>query len=415
MPVSRDRRGERGLTIIEVMIAMLLIAIAVFATVRELTTSERGTARAADLQAAAALADASLEQLRSLPYAQIALAPAAGTPQPGPPAADPLARLAPTGDGRPGYRVPDGDTEELVGEDAASPLPSYERATVRVGGAMVPMRIYRFVSWRDEECAIADVTNLERALTELRDPLQLAATALEAMVGPGGSVTEGLRDGDALLDGRLGGLVLAPLQTAVRGAVDSGLRPLDTMLRPHLGPVGETLGAVDELLDPVTGRLRDRIDLCDLPKGALPSLEELTAARAAVDTLNPVLAETQPTVAVTAEILADLAGLSPTGLLGAVGRAPELTARTTEMLGHLAAIGTVLDAVQDAGGAKATLQTVLAEARASLAALRAASRGENTTHNSKRISVAVIAEGDLAPRAPVWSTTVVTDPDEGLL
>lgn len=359
--------SEDGFSLVELLVAMVLVAVAVLAVVHEIETSERATARAARLQLAAATAGSTLDRLRALPYDRVAVGPAAGVPPPG----GPQARRARTGDGAPGLRVP-GGVEALVDEDAAAPLPAYERVVAATGGAQVVLHVHRFVTWRDEECELPGAPGLEAAIGGLRDrlrDLRAEAVALDAEA--------------RVAIGALG----AEVVVGADGAVAVALRPLRALLDAALADAQATLAAAEALLDPLSGRLRETVDLCDLPVDALPAPRRVRAgdARPLADAVRAV----RPAVTALARARDPAA----------------LAAGTTEVTGHVAAI---------AAAAEQTAAPVTEAGDALLRLARALDR-PGTERNSKRIVVAVVVEGDLAPKRPAWASTVVTDPAEGLL
>lgn len=152
--MDRPSRREAGFTIVEVLVAILILVIGALATFGLLSDAIRNTQRAKGTQVALDRAQQEIEALRSLPYKQLALTatPAAETN-----------RLSPD------YRVL-GGTFALVRE----PPSSYANMVVN-GGALygggavkggvvnpgpepfssgdVGGKIYRYVVWRnDEKC-----------------------------------------------------------------------------------------------------------------------------------------------------------------------------------------------------------------------------------------------------------------------
>jgi prepilin-type N-terminal cleavage/methylation domain-containing protein len=144
----RALKGEQGFSLVEVLLAMALSAVGIAATIGVFGASSRTTARAQQGEVGAHQAQAELDRLSKLPYGRLAMTslPAAST--------DPQS---------PGYgvngsqfNVRPGLTEALVtqpgeGETAqvdAGPDPF----AVGQDGATITGRIYRFVTWRDEQC-----------------------------------------------------------------------------------------------------------------------------------------------------------------------------------------------------------------------------------------------------------------------
>lgn len=143
-------RGEGGFTLIESIVAALLVGLVSVAVMAVFDTSRRATYRAEQSQVASDLAERELEGIRSLPYLDIGLATPPGT------SADPTNPLS---------RVNGTDFQiNRNGPVEEDPLvidgdPLYEGGTS--GGAVAPGptpftsgdvsgNIYRFVVWRDD-------------------------------------------------------------------------------------------------------------------------------------------------------------------------------------------------------------------------------------------------------------------------
>jgi prepilin-type N-terminal cleavage/methylation domain-containing protein len=143
--MDRPSTSEAGFTIVEVLVAILILVIGALATFGLLTDAIRNTQRAKGTQVALDRAQQEIEALRSLPYQQLALTatPAAETN-----------RLSPN------YRVL-GGTFALVREPPssyASMVVSAVEAKLSPGpepfsSGDVSGKIYRYVVWRnDEKC-----------------------------------------------------------------------------------------------------------------------------------------------------------------------------------------------------------------------------------------------------------------------
>jgi len=144
-------RNESGFTLIEVLIAALVMSVGVAATMRVFGASGRTTLRAQAQQVAVQQAQGELERIATVPYPELALTASA------PSSSDPH---------NPGYRVSGtsftvraGLSEPLVttpGQGAtASVEPGPEAFAVGTGGATITGKIYRYVSWRDEDCPLS--------------------------------------------------------------------------------------------------------------------------------------------------------------------------------------------------------------------------------------------------------------------
>lgn len=402
---------ERGVTLVEVLVACVLLAGGVAATAA-VFSSVFGTQAAAErLDVGVEYGTKALEDLRAMPYDEVAVSHNAAFPTPT--GADhPAARLTADAGGT-RYRRPGGDEEQLVPYAPSSPHPDYEVRTV----GTQRLAIYRFVSWRDEECPIVDLAALDTLVSDLQGLLTTATGTLGGLLGPGGSLAALTGDGNGLLSGSLVGVLLAPLIAAVEQVL-AVVDPINAMLGPLLSPLQGLLTAVNGVLDPVTGRLTNTIDLCDLPAGVIPSLAELQAVVTVLEALNPILGAIAPLVDHVGDLVHDLVSLNLFGLLEAVVKAPLIIADSVALLVQQQALTTLLGGVTDTLGNPTSLVSLATGLTTSLTDLVAFLAAPDTTHNTKRVTVAVQLlnpSGGHGPKAPVWMSTVITDPEDGLL
>jgi prepilin-type N-terminal cleavage/methylation domain-containing protein len=155
--------SERGFTIIEMVIAVALISIGVASTVRIFGVSGRTVVRAEQTEVGTQQAQAELDKLKTVPYGQLALTASPAT------STDPL---------DPGKKVEGGVlrvradlTEPFVMDPAADQVamvdPGPQAFAVGLAGATVTGRIFRYVTWRDENCpySLCDGTENTKRLT----------------------------------------------------------------------------------------------------------------------------------------------------------------------------------------------------------------------------------------------------------
>src|SRR4051812_17487307 len=147
--IRRRLAAERGFTLVEILIAMALVAIGVAATIGVFGSSSRATVRAQRGEVAVQQAQAEIDRLSTLEYGETALTSA---PTPSTDPNDPRIKVQ-TGNR---FLVRAGLIEDLV-LTAASGMtamvdPGPTNFSVGSGGAAVTGKIYRFVSWRDEQC-----------------------------------------------------------------------------------------------------------------------------------------------------------------------------------------------------------------------------------------------------------------------
>jgi type II secretory pathway pseudopilin PulG len=397
-------RGDRGFTIVEVLVSMILMSGGIFAAVGSFGDSLNGAATAQQIDVATATGTQALEEMRSAPYDQVKVQAVAGAPAMT--TGDPRERL--NGNGSK-YQVPGGKNEEVVDPSPTSQFKDVE--TVTVGGQT--MRIYRFVSWRDEECPILNLSDLESTITQLTSLLGVTNGLLNTLVGPGGSLLSAGADGASVVGNPLLGALLAP----VSQLVTSVLQPLTTALTPLLSPLQSLATKLGQVIDPVTHHITGVIDLCDIPSGTLPDLGQLQIMSTALTTLNPLLQAVSPLITSVGGALHSLLGLN---ILNAVVKVlvatpaivtalPTLLADTPQIVSGLT--------VTVAGGPTG-LATLATSLTGSLTKLLQFLASPDTTHNTKRISVAVWLQDrkvGYGPDKPIWMSTVVSDPSEGLL
>jgi prepilin-type N-terminal cleavage/methylation domain-containing protein len=163
-----QRSGEQGFTLIELLVAVLILLIGIIATVGVFASSKRTTLVAQRHELAVHVAQREMEAMRSLKYSELGLnVTSSGAPQH---SNDP---------DNPNYRVRASDgyftvnqagsastcCEEMVTRSSSDATGGVvkpggtqadpgEPFTVGEGSGAVTGRIYRYVSWRDENCAI---------------------------------------------------------------------------------------------------------------------------------------------------------------------------------------------------------------------------------------------------------------------
>jgi prepilin-type N-terminal cleavage/methylation domain-containing protein len=70
---TSERTGEQGFTIIEVMVAVLVVAVALVGTLQAFISSDHGNLATQETQAVSTAAEQALEQLRAMSYTNLAL------------------------------------------------------------------------------------------------------------------------------------------------------------------------------------------------------------------------------------------------------------------------------------------------------------------------------------------------------
>ena len=162
-------RNQQGFTLIELLVAVLILLIGIVATVGVFGSSKRTTLVAQRHEMAVHVAQREMEAMRALKYSELGLRVGGGVGG-SPPAnsADPNNPNFKISTGNPGLFIvsPGPGTpcsgssaicEEQVTRDTGATggeiRPGPEPFTVGEGGSAVSGQIYRYVSWRDENCA----------------------------------------------------------------------------------------------------------------------------------------------------------------------------------------------------------------------------------------------------------------------
>lgn len=398
---QRVRRGERGLTIVEAMVAMLVLAVGVLGTVELVSSTKRGSAVAERTSVGVVQAEQELEELRDMEYDKLALAAA---PQATSDPEDPRSRVS---GGR--FQVKQGLSEELVLASSGGIAPTVVKT---LGSADNPTRvtIHRFISWRDEECLALDLSRLDQLVNSLPGLIHTVTGSLTVLLGPNGSIQSLLDTIGAI--GRLpvAGALLSPLLGILNPLLQS-LEQLSSALAGVLNPLSRLLAP----LNAIGGSLSQRLDLCDLDLALVRKLGELETLRALLSALSPLLRSLEVPIGTVNSILVALLRLDVLELLTAILKAvTQLPAVVNGLLGTLTKIPQVLVGLgTDLPRLGQHLTTIVGSLTSTLKQLLAQ---PDTERNTKRITVAVVVDSphQSGPQRPIWASTVVIDPDEGL-
>ncbi len=151
-----DAHGERGLTMIEVIVAALILALGALATFGVLAAATKNAQRAKASQVALDLAQEELERLRAIPYRQLGLS---SLPSHADNPLSPDHRVS--GADFALRRAPLGEYGPLVSNPAGfSPRSEFFSGNPNAGG--VTGTVYRYVVWRnDDSCPEADCPGSE--------------------------------------------------------------------------------------------------------------------------------------------------------------------------------------------------------------------------------------------------------------
>lgn len=376
--VPAGSRGQAGFTMVEIVVATILLAIGVLTTARLVAGSETTSLDAELQQVATAEAENRVEEIISLPYAEIGHA-AAPAEIPG------ESRTTATTFDAPGAGVEDlviaandegGDSlNGLVGGAQVAQAEPIE-IEAAPGAAKITGTAYTFVTWRDEECEVVDTSGLQSGVTELRDDLQ----ALKVLLND-------------LNDEVVNVLGISNIPPSVRSIYN-------TLIPAR---IAELTAAIDELDSLIASLAGIEVDVCDLTQEAVDAIGGLVDPTdlGGFDASAEVLGVTAGVSAEAGFSVPLLASLVCNPLIPVPGY-PAFCNDSNDLQTEI-----------NNGGLSATVTGVDADA-----ANLAASLGNDTTHNTKRVTVGVVIDtprSDITPQNVVWVSEVVSDPDEGLL
>ena len=345
--------GQSGFTIVEVVAAVGVMLVGLLSLLGLFNDSRDQNETGERTEIAVLQAEQAIEELRSLPYSKLMLN--AGAVDPG------------------GGRVVSAGADFKVNPDKTEPLVYYSTEGKPLGDAWVTpvtnvsigpaeaqldLTIHRFVTWRDEECRVADLgplgVNLPGAISNtgnvITNTLASITSGVLGLLNPTlGSKTNALKT-------RLNGLnsQLASISTALAGVSELDLCDADVSVLQDVQRL-DRLAKQLPVLDSVANALKNALDLC------VPLLCNQTNVSNAVDQVNAQL----------------------NCMFQSTG----------------------------ASGDTAYINGLVADINA------LASDLSNTVKNSKRVTVGVVVEPrpGVAPINPIWISTVVRDPSAGVL
>ena len=148
--MRRLARAEDGFTLIEVLLAVTLMAVGIGATLNVYSGSGRSALAAQRVAVASQQAQKELDRISKMSYGTIGLT---STPASSASPLNPGSRVSGTS-----FTVRPGVTETFVlstdvGQSAAAISPTPTSFAVGVSGETITGKIYRYVTWRDESCA----------------------------------------------------------------------------------------------------------------------------------------------------------------------------------------------------------------------------------------------------------------------
>jgi prepilin-type N-terminal cleavage/methylation domain-containing protein len=380
------RRSEDGFTLVEVLVAVIVLAVGILGAARLVASSEASTLDAELQQLATEEAEQAVEDVRALDYE--AIGHATGNPaNNGDPWQAPAATAA----------------EDIVIAASGTGVLPTRSFSVQRGGGKPPVTgtIETYVTWRDEECSLLDVSDIE-ALQLLATRLTALEAQLVPLLGVSGLIPE----------------IAGNLTDQLILVIPNGQRPAYYQLRTELNALLPVLNTTASEIDRAQALLAAfeglEIDLCDLEPADLAGLQDLLSFNSSllVD-LTEDLAGVEVSLDALSQPLSSLLGYITSLGTAVCGLLPQpnicgvVTSLTNDALHEVLPSGN-----PEPRELATEVNAVLAGFDIDLDGLT-----KDTTHNTKRVTVAVTIEtpGDAAPANPVWASSVVTDPVAGLL
>jgi hypothetical protein len=441
-------RAEAGFGLVEGLVASLVLIVGIGATITVFVSSGHAGATAERHQAAVALAQEEIERIRSMPYDEIGLVNTTypfgglGGDIPNPAERIDSGYYVPANGTEPGGRLP---AERLVVSDAERSfgIVPYERVSIESRSGTETAHVFRFVTWRDEECPLLKLSDLNLNLASLGQTVSGLVQSLTLSLGNNGLLGTAQNSKNILAG-------LQPVTSSVTNQVNQLLAAVDQLIGPVNRLINQVIAPIADQLVASLSRLTGidlSLDLCDLDvssvanlrtiKNALGALESplkaITAAKAQ-EAKNSIQQATDKAVEAVEEdrrceslpAVARVLCRAVSGLLqGLINTLNGLVNGVVHLLlgsGGQPGIADVADEVPpninaSLGNATDGLLTDLSQLPSFINATVDGLDEVGTDENTKRVLVAVVLEhgGPAGPRQPIWMSTVVTDPYAGLL
>ena len=447
-----DLRSSEGFTLIEVLVAAIILVVGILGTTKLIAGSEAATVDSELQQVATAQGEKRIEAIRGLGYESIGHGSTAPT-------------SAPAGAGSISGTSYDG--EQLVatanesasqgGEpgDGAGAIAPVQTFSLNRGAGEAPVtgKIYTFVTWRDEECGALGLSgsvplnDLQSQLGSLSSQLATATSQLDAMTTSINQTLTSTNSAITAITTTLIGLIpnygtlktnlqtlnsdlttlrtkISDLKTAINALPVAGaltvLSKLDGVTDLDLCDVSaEAFAALSPLLDEDAGGVGDLAAALNTKlgtlSGTLTSLN-LSGVRTAVGSVTTAIGSVASTIsgAVCSNPLTRTACLNVLNpvLLTPLNNATSAVNSALGVFNGSSSPTTAITAIStDVAGLHDALLGITSD-------VDVAGLSRDTTHNTKRITVAVTVDSagpNSGPQSPVWLSSVVSDPDAALL
>ena len=242
--LMRRRLAARdGFTLIEVLIATLILTVGILGGAKLIVSSEASTVDVELQQVASAQGERALESVRALDYDEIGYG-TAGSP------------------GGSTFQAPDAPVAEdlvmLSSGAGVTPERSFS-VDAGTGGPPITGTVRTYVTWRDEECTPLDLSDLPGVAT-LKSRIAALQTQLTPLTGPTGLVTTTLS--------KLTTTLIALLPPSNRGQV---LKDELNAIAPLLTTAATQAVLAREVLDQLDGL----VDVCDIDPADLDDVKTL--------------------------------------------------------------------------------------------------------------------------------------------
>jgi type II secretory pathway pseudopilin PulG len=389
--VRRRLAQERGFGLVEVLVAGFILVVGIGGGVYTFVTSQKGSVTAERNATATAVASQALEEVRAMPYTAVGSDLTSVTD----PLKDPddpddeTKTILSSGV----FTTRDGKSEAIV----PGTLPALSDVTVTEGGRTATYKLYRFVSWRDDECQLVSRVNLK----DLKDDVMNMKADLDT-----------LANDTKTLDTLYGKLGSGPLKDQT-GYLRTTIHHLHNDANAIVTAIGALPGQPD-------GMVNMSIDLCDIrrdipPGTAMPDLSGVAAARTLLATLKTHMVDKLNT---EAQGLISRLLSSVLCVLSCPSQDPYKDAMRQ-------AYGTIMGTAPSSPVAPASTDVIDNEIERVLGALTVEIQKfkhlallPDTKENTKRVTVGVVNPIDrdgTGPGKVVWMTTVLINPKDGLL
>jgi type II secretory pathway pseudopilin PulG len=379
--VRRRLAQERGFGLVEVLVAGFILVVGIGGGVYTFVTSQKGSVTAERNATATAVASQALEEVRAMPYTAVGSDLTSVTD----PLKDPddpddeTKTILSSGV----FTTRDGKSEAIV----PGTLPAPDSVTVTEGGRTGTYKLYRFVSWRDDECQLVSRVNLK----DLRDDVMNMKADLDTLANDGNTLE------------KLFNMLSLGLLKDRTGYIRTTIHRLKDDADAVVAAIGSLAGQPD-------GMVNQTIDLCDIPPGTpMPDLSGIAAARTLLATVNTHMDQLN------------------TEALALLNKGPlcTLTCQDPYRTAMRQAYGTIMGTAPDSPAAPSStdvvdnkIETVLAAQTVEIRKLRDLALLPDIKENTKRVTVGVVNPVDrdgTGPGKVVWMTTVLINPEDGLL